>query len=78
MQHYTSAGVQKNERECLEYLHSLNIPKLSEAERNSCAGLLQKRNAWKHSMKLRMVKVLETMDLLRSFICAFVMRFVIS
>ena len=36
----------KNERECLEYLHSLNIPKLSEAERNSCEGLLTKKECW--------------------------------
>ena len=36
----------KNERECLEYLHSLNIPKLSEAERNSCEGLLTKTECW--------------------------------
>ena len=36
----------KKERECLEYLHSLNIPKLSEAERNSCEGLLTKKECW--------------------------------
>ena len=36
----------KNERECLEYLHSLDIPKLSEAERNSCEGLLTKKECW--------------------------------
>ena len=36
----------KNERECLEYLHSLNIPKLTEAERNSCEGLLTKKECW--------------------------------
>ena len=38
--------ITKNERECLEYLHSLNIPKLSEAERNSCEGLLTKKECW--------------------------------
>ena len=27
-------------------MHSLNIPKLSEAERNSCEGLLTKRECW--------------------------------
>ena len=36
----------KNERECLEYLHSLNIPKFSEVERISCEGLLTKRECW--------------------------------
>ena len=36
----------KNERKCVEYIHSLNIPKLSEAERNSCDGLLTKKECW--------------------------------
>ena len=36
----------KHERECLEYRHSVNIPKLSEAERNSCEGLLTKKECW--------------------------------
>ena len=36
----------KNERECLEYLHSLNVPKLNEAEKNSCEGLLTKKECW--------------------------------
>ena len=38
----TKSFTTKNEMECLEYLHSLKIPKLSEAERNSCEGLLTK------------------------------------
>ena len=36
----------KNKRECLEYLHSFNKPKFSEVERNSCEGLLTKRECW--------------------------------
>ena len=43
MQHLYKWRSTKNERECLEYLHSLNIPKLSEAERSSCEGLLTKK-----------------------------------
>ena len=35
----------KNERECLEYLQS-KYTKLSEAERNSCEGLLTKKECW--------------------------------
>ena len=47
LQHCTIVRVhKKNERECLEYLHSLNIPKLSEAERNSCEGLFTKKECW--------------------------------
>ena len=33
----------KGEEECLEYLKTLKIPKLSDAERESCEGLLTKR-----------------------------------
>ena len=36
----------KNERECYKYLHSLNIPKLGEAETNFCEGLLTKKECW--------------------------------
>ena len=36
----------KHERKCLECIHSLNIPKHSEAERNSCEGRLTKKECW--------------------------------
>ena len=33
----------KTEQDCLEYLHNINIPQLSQSERESCEGLLTKR-----------------------------------
>ena len=36
----------KGEEECLEYLKTLKIPKLSDAERESCEGLLTKKECW--------------------------------
>ena len=37
----------KTEQDCLEYLHNINIPKLSQSERESCEGLLTKSECWK-------------------------------
>ena len=36
----------KGEEECLEYLKALKIPKLSDVERESCEGLLTKKECW--------------------------------
>ena len=36
----------KGEEECLEYLKTLKIPKLSDVERESCEGLLTKKECW--------------------------------
>ena len=36
----------KTEEDCIEYLHILNTPHLSEAERVSCEGSLTKREYW--------------------------------
>ena len=36
----------KGEAECLEYLNTLKIPKLSDVERESCEGLLTKKECW--------------------------------
>ena len=36
----------KTEKDCLEYLRTLNIPQLSEAERFSCEDSLTKRECW--------------------------------
>ena len=36
----------KTERDCLKYLHNINIPQLSQSERESCEGLLTKRECW--------------------------------
>ena len=72
----------KNERECLEYLHSLNIPKLSDAERNSC--LLTKKECWEALNAMKNGKSPGNDGLTKEFyiyiffICAFSMRFVIS
>ena len=33
----------KSESECLSYLHTLNIPKLTESEKDSCEGRLTKK-----------------------------------
>ena len=40
-------GSAKTEQDCLEYLHNINIPQLSQSERESCEGLLTKRECWK-------------------------------
>ena len=37
----------KTEHDCMEYLHNINIPQLSQSERESCEGLLTKRECWK-------------------------------
>ena len=37
----------KTEQDCLEYLHNINIPQLSQSEHQSCEGLLTKRECWK-------------------------------
>ena len=37
----------KTEQDYLEYLHNINIPQLSQNERESCEGLLRKRECWK-------------------------------
>ena len=36
----------KKEHDCLKYLHNINIPQLSQSERESCEGLLTKRECW--------------------------------
>ena len=37
----------KTEHDCLKYLHNVNIAQLSQSERESCEGLLTKRECWK-------------------------------
>ena len=68
----------KNERECLEYLHSLNIPKLSEAERNSCEGLLTKKECLEVLSEMKNGKSPGNDGLTMEFYMCFLMRFVIS
>ena len=43
----------KNEKECLEYLRSFNLPQISSCERESCEGLLTRKECWEalQSMK---------------------------
>ena len=36
----------KTEKECLQYLYNLNLPQLSDQNRNSCEGLLAKKECW--------------------------------
>ena len=36
----------KTEKECLQYLYDLNLPQLSDQDRNSCEGLLTKKECW--------------------------------
>ena len=36
----------KTEKECLEYLENLNLPRLSDAEKAVCEGLLTKQECW--------------------------------
>ena len=33
----------KSKSECLSYLHTVNIPKLTESEKDSCEGRLTKK-----------------------------------
>ena len=58
-------------RECLEYLHSLNIPKLSEAERNSCEGLLTKKECWEALNEMKNGKSLGNDGLTKEFYMCF-------
>ena len=37
----------KTEQDCIQYLHNISIPQLSQSERESCEGLLTKRECWK-------------------------------
>ena len=37
----------KTEQDCLEHLHNVNIPQLSQSELESCEDLLTKREGWK-------------------------------
>ena len=36
----------KSESECLSYLRNVNIPKLTESEKDSCKGRLTKKEIW--------------------------------
>ena len=36
----------KSKSECLSYLHTVNIPKLTESEKDSCEGRLTKKEIW--------------------------------
>ena len=36
----------KTEKECLQYLYDLNLPQLSDQDRNSCEDLLTKKECW--------------------------------
>ena len=36
----------KTEKECLEYLENLNLPRLSDAEKAVCEGLLTEQECW--------------------------------
>ena len=54
----------KTEQDCLEYLHNINIPQSSQSERESCEGLLTKRECWKAlcSMKNKRTNSLINVD----------------
>ena len=43
----------KNEKECLEYLRSLNIPQIGSCERESCEGLLSRKECWEALQSLK-------------------------
>ena len=43
----------KTEQDCPEYLHNINIPQLSQSERESCEGLLTKRECWKELSSMK-------------------------
>ena len=43
----------RTEQGCLEYLHNINIPQLSQSERKSCGGLLTKRECWKAQSSMK-------------------------
>ena len=36
----------KNEKECLEYLNGLSLPKLKDSEREVCEGLITRKECW--------------------------------
>ena len=43
----------KNEKQCLEYLRSFNLPQISSCERESCEGIPTRKECWEalQSMK---------------------------
>ena len=43
----------KDEEECLEYLKTLKIPKLSDVEHESCEGLVTKKECWDTLQKMK-------------------------
>ena len=56
----------------------INIPKLSEAERNSCEGLLPKKECWEALNEMKNSKSPGNNRLTKEFYMCFLMRFVIS
>ena len=47
----------KNEKECLENLNGLSLPKLKDSEREVCEGLITRKECW-DTMQRKMAKVL--------------------
>ena len=50
----------KTDKECLDYLSRLQIPRLSKTDRDSCEGMLTKKECWEalNAMKNGKAKVM--------------------
>ena len=66
----------KGEEECLEYLKTLKIPKLSDVERESCEGLLSKNQCLDALQRMKMIKALGMTGLAKYFMYPSLMRLV--
>ena len=64
----------KGEEECLEYLKTLKIPKLSDVERESCEGLLTRKECWDALQRRKNDKTLEVTGLPKNFMYVYLMR----
>ena len=61
----------KSESECLSYLHTVNIPKLTESERDSCEGRLTKTELWEALNSMANNKSPRNDDLSKEFYVCF-------
>ena len=61
----------KGEEECLEYLKTLKVPKLSDVQCESCEGLLTKKQCWDALQKMKNDKSPGSNELTKEFYVCF-------
>ena len=67
----------KTEKECLDYLSRLQIPRLSKTDRDSCEGMLTKKECWEAFNAMKNGKSPGNDGLTEEFMCAFLTKLVI-